>query len=155
MPTGRMFSVVFEEVAVTAVQDMFEIVAPSDSVVVLHSVVVTQSSDAKDVEDEMLSMLIHLGTTSATLGTVPSPRSLQLGSTAFGGTVRVNATGQASEGNNLHAEAFNIRSGWFYRPTPEQQIVISPSDQLTIELQTAPIDSLTMSGTAIIEEIGG
>ena len=152
---GRMYSVVFEEVAATAVQDLFEINAPADSVVVLHSVVVTQSSDAGDAEDEQLSVLFHLGSTSGSGGSAPTARPLALGDAAFGGTVEVNNTTQSTEGTHLHAEAFNIRAGFYYRPTPEERIVISPSDRLIIELQTAPADSLTMSGTAIIEEIGG
>ena len=152
---GRMYSAIFEEVAVTAAQDLFEINAPADSVVALHSVIITQSSDAGDVEDEQLSIIIHLGSTSGSGGTTPTARPLELGSPAFGGTVEVNNTTQSTEGNILHAEAFNVRAGFYYRPTPEERIIISPSDRLIIELQTAPADSLTMSGTAIFEAIGG
>ena len=150
---GRMYSVVFEEVAVTAVQDLFEINAPSDSALHLHSIVITQSSDAGDAEDEQLSILIHRGSTSGSGGTAPTAAPLSLGNTAFGGTVEVNNTTQRTEGTKLYAEAFNVRAGLQYRPTPEERITISPSDRLIIELQTAPADSLTMSGTAIFEEI--
>lgn len=152
---GRMYSVVFEEVAVTVVQDLFEINAPADSAVILHSVVVTQSSDAGDSEDEQLPVLFHLGSTSGSGGSTPTPAPLALGDAAFGGTTEVNNTTQSTEGTQLHAEAFNVRAGFYYRPTPEERITISPSDRLIIELQAAPADSLTMSGTAIIEEIGG
>ena len=152
---GRMYSCVFEEVAATAVQDLFEINAPADSVVVLHSVIITQSSDAGDSADEQLSCLFHLGSSSGSGGATVTPRPLSLGDAAFGGTCEANNTSQSTEGNILHAEAFNIRGGLYYRPTPEERITISPSDRLIIELQTAPADSLTMSGTAIIEEIGG
>jgi len=152
---GRMYSTVFEEVAVTAAQDLFEINAPADAVVVLHSCIVTQSSDAGDAEDEQLSIIFHLGSTSGSGGSLPTEHPLELGSPAFGGTVEVNNTSQSTEGSILHAEAFNVRAGFYYRPTPEERIVISPSDRLIIELQTAPADSLTMSGTIIFEEIGG
>lgn len=152
---GRMYSAVFEEVAVTAVQDLFEINAPADSVVVLHSCVITQSSDAGDSEAEQLSTIFHLGSTSGTGGSAVTARPLALGDAAFGGTIEANNTTQSTEGNILHAEAFNVAIGLHYIPTPEARIVISPSDRLIIELQTAPTDSLTMSGTIIIEEIGG
>jgi hypothetical protein len=150
-----MYSVVFEEVAVTAVQDLFEINAPADAIVVLHSVIITQSTDAGDTEAEMLPILFHLGSTSGSGGTTPTAHPLQLGDAAFGGTVEVNNTTQSTEGNQLHAEAFNIQAGFFYRPTPEERIIISPSDRLIIELQAAPTDSINMNGTAIFEEIGG
>ena len=152
---GGMYSCVFEEVAVTAVQDLFEINASADAVVVLHSVIVTQSSDAGDSADEQLSCLFHLGSTSGSAGSTITPAPLSIGDAVFSGTCEVNNTSQSSEGTKLHAEAFNIRGGLYYRPTPEERITLTPSDRLIIELQTAPADSLTMSGTAIIEEIGG
>jgi hypothetical protein len=152
---GRMYALVFEEVAATAAQDVFEINAPADAVVVVHSVTITQSTDAGDAEAEMLPILFHLGTTSGTGGTTVTARPLEFGDPAFGGTVEANNTGQSTEGTFLHAEAFNIQAGFFYRPTPEERIVISPSDRLIIELQAAPTDSINLNGTAIIEEIGG
>ena len=152
---GRMYAIVFEEVAVTVVQDLFEIVAAADSVVILHSVVITQSSDAGDAQDEQLSVLFHRGSTSGSGGSAVTPSPLSLGDAAFGGTAEANNTTQGTEGTFLHAEAFNTRAGLQYRPTPEERITISPSARLIIELQTAPADSLTMSGTAIVEEIGG
>ena len=152
---GRMYSVVFEEVAVTVVQDLFEINAPADSIVILHSLEIAQSSDAGDSEDEQLSLLIHRGSTSGTGGSTPTPAPMNLGDAAFGGTTEVNNTTQSTEGTFLHASAFNVRAGYFKEWTPETRIVISPSDRLIIELQTAPADSLTMSGTVYIEEIGG
>ena len=152
---GRMYSVTFEEVAVTSAQDLFEIVSAADSTTILHSVIVTQSSDAGDAADEQLSVIIHRGSTSGSAGAAATPAPLALGDAAFGGTAEVNNTTQGTEGTIVHAEAFNIRSGLYYRPTPEERIAISPSARLIVELQTLPADSLTMSGTAIIEEIGG
>ena len=54
---GRMYSAVFEQVAVSVAQDLFEINAPADAIVVVHSCVITQSSDAGDSEAEMLPIL--------------------------------------------------------------------------------------------------
>lgn len=150
-----MYSVVFEEVAVTAAQDLFEINAAADSIVVLHSFEISQSSDAGDAADEQLALLVHQGSTSGSGGSTPTARPFELGDAAFGGTVETNNTTQSTEGNQLYAAAFNIRNGFIYLPPPEQQIKISPSDRLIVELQTAPADSLTMSGTAVFEEIGG
>jgi hypothetical protein len=133
----------------------YSCVSPTDAIVVLHSVIITQSTDAGDSEAEMLPILFHLGSTSGSGGSLVTPSPLELGDAAFGGTVEANNTTQSTEGTFLHAEAFNIQAGFFYRPTPEERIIISPSDRLIIELQAAPIDSINMNGTAIIEEIGG
>lgn len=156
---GRMYSVVFESVAVTALQDFFEVVAPADSAVVLHSCVITQETDVGDAAEEMLTVVIQKGaTTSGSGGAAATARPLSLGDAAFGGTAEVNNTTEASLGTiiNHHRESFNIRSGFYYRPTPEERLTLSPSARMTITLiSTVPADSLTMNGTIIIEEIGG
>lgn len=152
---GRMYSATFEEVAVTAIQDLFEINAPADSVVAIHGVVISQSSDAGDSESEQLNVLVHLGSTSGSGGSTPTARPLNLGDAAFGGTVEANNTSQSTEGVFLHAESFNVMAGLQIWLPPECRWIISPSDRLIIELQVAPADSLTMSGVVYFEEIGG
>lgn len=152
---GRIYTVVFEKVAVTVAQDLFEIVAPADAVVVLHKAHCSQDSDEGDTEAEMLSILIHRGSTSGSGGSTPTPEPAEEGDAAFGGTVETNNTTQSTEGEQVWAEAFNVQVGWHYIPTPETRPVISPSRRLIIELQDAPADSLTMSGSATFEEIGG
>jgi hypothetical protein len=152
---GRMYSATFEQVAVTAVQDLFELVAPADSVVLLHSVTLSQSTDAGDTESEMLNLLYHRGSTSGSGGTSVTPAPLNLGDAAFGGTCEANNTTQSTEGTILRADNFNVLAGYIWQPTPEERIVLSPSGRLIIELQAAPADSITMSGTIVFEEIGG
>lgn len=150
---GRMYSAIFESVAVTAVQDLFEINAPADSPIVLHYFELAQSSDT---DNENLNLLFHRGTTSGSGGTSPTANPLNVGDSAFGGTIEANNTNQSAEGTILHASAFSVLAGYVYLPTPEMRIVIPPSGRLIIELQEpAPADSLTMSGTIIIEETGG
>ena len=152
---GRIYSASFEEVAVSAAQDLFEITAPADSSVIIHSVTITQSSDAGDSQAEMLPILIHRGTTSGSGGSTPTPNPYALGDAAAGTTVEANNTTQGTEGTILHAEAFNVQIGFYYLPPPEDRIIVSPSDILHIELQSAPADALTMNGTVVFEEIGG
>lgn len=149
---GRMYSAIFEEVAVTAVQDLFEIIAPADAIVILHALEISQSSDT---DNENLSLLIHRGTATGSGGTVVTPRPMEVGDPAFGGTVEANNTTQSVEGAILHAAAFSVLSGYSFVWTPETRPKVSPSGLLIIELQTAPVDALTMSGTIYFEEVGG
>jgi hypothetical protein len=153
--SGLIYSVVFEEVAVTADQDLFEIVAPSDAAVLIHVLTLSQSSDAGDSESELLSILMHRGTTSGSGGSAATPRPMQAGFPAAGSTVEVNNTTKSTEGVQLYADAFNVQLGLQKIWTPETRPVISPSGRIVIEVQTAPADSITMSGTLIFEEIGG
>ncbi len=152
---GRKYSASFEEIAVTAAQDLFEVVAPADGAVIIHSVTITQSSDAGDAQAEMLPILIHRGTATGSGGTSVTASPMSLGDSAFGGTVEANNTSQSVEGTFLHAEGFNAQIGFFYLPPPEDRVEISPSALFIVELQAAPSDELTMNGTIVFEEIGG
>jgi hypothetical protein len=150
-----MYSAVFESVAVTAAQDLFEIVAPSDAALRIHSFSLGQSSDAGDAESEQLNVLVHRGSTSGSGGTTVTPSPLSLGDAAFGGTVEANNTTQSTEGTFLDARCFNVMAGLEVIYTPESWIEVSPGGRLIIELQNAPADSLTMNGRVVFEEIGG
>ena len=152
---GRVYSASFEKVAVTAAQDLFEVVAPADATLKIKSCEISQDSDAGDAEAEMLAILIHRGTATGSGGTTVTASPLSEGDAAFGGVVEANNTTQSVEGTFLHAEAFNIQIGFFYIPPPEQQVEVSPSQLLIVELQDAPSDSLTMSGTIVFEALGG
>lgn len=152
---GRMYSVTFEEVSVSAAQDLFEIVAPSDGIVTIHALEISQSSDAGDSESEQLNLLIHRGSTSGSGGSTPTPAPMNIGDPAFGGTVEANNTSQSTEGTILHSACFNVMAGYQYIWTPESRPVLSPSGRINVELQTAPADALTMSGTVYFEEMGG
>lgn len=149
---SRMYSAIFEEVAVSAAQDFFEINAPADAVVILHALELSQSSDT---DNENLSLIIHRGTDSGSGGTVATARPMEVGDPAFGGTIEVNNTTESTEGVILHAAAFSVLAGYTYLWTPETRIEISPSGRLNITLQTVPADALTMSGTIYFEEVGG
>lgn len=154
---GRMYSAIFSAVAVSIQQDFFEVVAPSTGVVVLHAIFLSQSSEAKDAEEEFLQVAIKSGsTTSGSGGSTPTAIPLSLGDSAFGGSVEANNTTKASVGTIVthHKESFNIRAGWAYIATPEMRKILSPSARMTVELMTTPADAITMDGTIYFEEIG-
>ncbi len=153
MANGRVYTAVFEEVAVSVAQDLFELVAPATGVVVVHSVTISQSSDAGDAQAEMKNILIHRGTATGSGGTTVTPSPHNVGSAAFGGVCEANNTTQSAEGTFLWSEGFNVQIGFFYMPPPEDRIVIPPSGLFIVELQVAPDDALTMSGNIVFEEI--
>lgn len=153
----RMYSVSFSDVAVTAQQDLFEINAATNYSLVVHSMYVEQSSDAGDAQDEQLSWAIKSGaTTSGSGGTAPTPAPLIEGGAASNFTAEANNTTKATAGTIVtkHKGAFNVRAGLQYRPTPEERIELKGGGRLTVELMTTPADSLTMSGTIYLAEVG-
>lgn len=155
----KMYTVQFTGVAVTAQQDLFAIVASSTKQLCVHGFELSQSTEVGDTQEEGLSILVKRGATSAgTGGTAPTPTPLQVGQGASSFTARVNdATTIASGGTivTVHATNWNIRSSpfqWLY--TPEQRIWQAVSERLVVGLATTPADSITMSGTIWVEEIG-
>lgn len=153
-----LYAVTFTGVNVTAQQDLFEIVSAADSITILHQVILSQSTEVGDAQEEALSILIKRGqTTGGAGGSVVTPVPLETGSSAFGGTTATNRTTKASAGTivTTHAEAWNVRGPWVYLPTPEARPILGPSTRMTVELATTPADAITMHGTCIFEELGG
>jgi hypothetical protein len=158
-----MFTATFKEVAVTAAQDLFEILAPTDGILRIHSFLLSQKTETGDAAEEMLTVTTNRGTGSVTSGSggaSVTPQPIDDGDSAFGGTVERNnttilAAGSGTLETDLEVHTWNIRVPYRHVYTPEERPVISPGDYWTLELETAPADSVTMSGTVWFEEIGG
>lgn len=159
---GRMYVAQVSAVAVTAAQDLFEIAAPSDAVVVVHGWEVFQTSDVGDAAEELLRLETTRGVgavTSGSGGTTPTAQPVQDGDTAYGGTVEANNTTRMAAGSGsletLAQHGWNVRAPLERIYTPETRPVISPGGRWTLALPAAPADSLTLSASVVFEEIGG
>ena len=155
---GRVYTVEFENVSVSAAQDWFEISPADDKPCKVIGLFLAQISDVGDAAEEILRFRIIRGhTTSGSGGTAPTPRPLNRSDVAAGFASEVNNTTIASAGTavNLHSDAFNIRVGyqvWW----PEKAVLhASQADTtLVVRLLAAPADAVTMSGTLYVEEEG-
>lgn len=156
---GRMYSAVLDAVSVSAVADLFFLAAPTDAVVVVHEIKISQ--DAGETSEQLPLMVFRTTTDNSAVGTANTPNPLQVGDPAFGGTVRTNITGGSlsAETTLLWRDSQNVLNGWHYLPTPETRPVLSPiagtAGRLSIKLDAAPTAALTFSGYVIFEEIGG
>lgn len=154
----RIYTAQFTDVAVTAIQDLFELVAPADAIVKLHDIHLSQKTDVGDAAEEILNIQLTSGhTVSGSGGSSPAAVPMELGDAAFGGTVEANNTTQANTGTIVthYSWDWNIRGPFDKIFTPETRPVLSPSRRMCIELPAAPADSITMSGSITFEEIGG
>ena len=154
---ARRYSVIFEGVAVTAAQDFFYIAPADDRPVRLVSLFLSQSSDYGDAAAEGLRIKVIRG--HATVGSggsafTPTPNSAN--DVAAGFTARINDTTIASAGTavDVHADAFNIQAGIGIN-LEGHDIRCSQATGVTlvVRLMAAPSDSLTMSGTLVVEEL--
>lgn len=148
---GRMYSVIMDNVAVTAAQDLVRISAPSTAVVKIHEVKVTN----EDVEtSNQVAYQLQRSSTDGT-GTAATPEAFDTGSTVFGGTVVVDLSADTTiSGAPLWKEGQNILNGFHWLPTPETQITVPPSGRFVVRLDSAPAGSTQMSATVVFEEIG-
>ena len=156
---GRMYVCSCENVAVTAAQDFFELSPADDKPILIHAIYLSQSTELGDAAEEQLRVEIIRGyTASGTGGGAFTPVPLQsTAGAAAGCACEINNTTVANTGTAtvLHAEAFNVRSGWQYIPTSETRPGASQANTtIVVRLMAAPTDSVTMNGTLIFEELG-
>ena len=155
----RVGTAIFRAVAVTAVQDFFEISPASNKPCRLVRLKLSQYTDVGDAAEEILSYSIFripVTATSGSGGTTPTVRATDA-TGAPGCAVEVNNTTVATTSGTLEelmADAFNIREGLDLPFEPECRFQAVNATLLVVRLNVAPTDSLTMNGTIWVEEEG-
>lgn len=147
----RVYSAIFNAVAVTAQQDFFEILAGTGKPVVILAIEIEQTTEVGDAQEEGLSLLLKrgVGSTSGSGGSAPTPIPLNVDATASGTTVEANNTTKMTAGTitTLAAWAWNVRIPFNKIFVPECRPTVKPGDRITLELATTPADAITVSGT--------
>jgi hypothetical protein len=152
---GRIYSIVFTDIAVSAAQDLFEIATPAATGVNLLGLMVGQSSDYGDAQAEGARVLVIRGaTTTGSGGASVTPVQMMPGTGASVCTCKRNNTTAATGGTpvQVHNDAFNIQSGYQFWWTPETTPRVAPSSRIVVNLPAAPTDAIQMSATLIFEE---
>ena len=146
---GRMYTVQFTGVAVTAQQDFFEIVAAAGKTCKIRGVMLSQSTEVGDAQEEGLSILFKSGsTTSGSGGSAPAPVPTNVNDAAAGFTAEANNTTKASVGTIVThvADNWNVRMPYMWMMPEEMCVQLTGGRRFTLELGTTPADSITMSG---------
>lgn len=153
---GRMYTAVMDSVAIAAAAELFFIEAPTDAVLVIHEIKITQ--DESETSEQLPLDIYRTATDQGAKGTAITPSPLAVGDSAFGGTIRsaiLTAAVFATPGVKLLSESQNALNGFHILPTPECRITISPGGYVVVKLNAAPASSLKFSGYVTFEEIGG
>ena len=152
-----IYTVPFVGVAVTAQQDLFELVAAAAKPLLVLGFGLSQSTELGDAQEEQLSIILKSGqTTSGSGGTTPTPVPADSTGSAAGFTAEVNNTTKASAGTILthYPYTWNVR-GPFDIILPEpMQLLMAAGRRFTLELASTPADSITMNGYMVVQEIG-
>jgi hypothetical protein len=155
---GPIYAASFSASALTTnAQDVFGLLAPTNSRVAIREIKFGQYSDAGDAQAEMLSVILLRGSTISSTSTAISPTNVKGWSAAptAGSSVTSPCTTLAytTSASWVHADTFNAMAGWRYYPVPEERIVLEASQRLHVRI-TAPNDALTINGTILFEELG-
>ena len=154
---GRIYTAAFSGQAETVQVDLFEIIAASTDIVVIHEIGISQLLEVADAEEEMLLLEWKSGqTTTGSGGNTTSIVPLLLGDPTSGATVKDTNTTKATAGTIVdhYAWYWNVRIPFQIIFTPETRPVLAPSRRATLELATTPADSITFGGYIVFEEIG-
>lgn len=153
---SRPYVIQFNNVAVTAAQDLFNIAATSGMAFVLYQFELNSESSSAAAE---LRVIIKRLTATVTNGSGGSSATISpLYSTDGAATVtgRTNDTTRATTNGtttNLFSFGWNVLNGLLFCPIPEIRPVFGLSQNLLIGLETAPGSSTTMDGYIVIEEL--
>lgn len=153
---SRFYTVEFENVAVTAAQDFFEISPASNKPCIIRCIDVAQYSDVGDAASEILRWRLIRGyTVSGSGGSAPTPQKVDPAYGTVGFAAEVNNTTIANTGTAavLWSSTFNIATGLFWLPPPEFTFQVVNGELMVVRLMAAPADSLSMSGTIVVEEL--
>jgi len=155
---GQIYTAVFENVTVTALQDLFEIIAPADAVLEILRWKISQEESETSEQLGFKTAMAAGGYTTGSGGTTPTPGKIMTGDPTSGSTAKANNTTEAIAGGGslvtIERYGENVLNGveWIY--LPEDRPIISPTDAFIIGLMVAPT-SLEMSGTIVWREMGG
>lgn len=146
---ARIYTAQFSNVAVTAQQDLFELLAGTNVGITIHEIFLSQTTEIGDAMEEGLSIQLKQGaTTTGSGGSAPTKLPRDVDDAASVATVAANNTTKATVGTIVtHCTwAWNVRVPLQILFTPELRPFAKGARRLTVELATTPLDSITMSG---------
>lgn len=154
---SRIYTVVFENVTVSAAQDLFSVNPADDKPVKIRGLRLSQVSELGDAAEENLRVVVRRGfTTVGSGGGAFTPTPLDPADAAAGASCRINDTTPAGTGTGtiLDPLGWNIRMSPFetWYPDPEFSPKTVQGSFITVTLLSTPADAISMSGTLFIEE---
>ena len=157
---GRMYVANFEGQSFTNANgdyDYFELTPADDVPIAIHAVYLSFYTELGDAQEEMIRWGIIRGhTTSGSTPANTTVTPLDPKEAAAATTVEVvNSTiASAGTGLTLHADAFNLRVGLAYIPTPEMRPRATQGNTTILVRQFSTLtDDASGNGTIYFEEL--
>jgi hypothetical protein len=154
---GREYTVTWDAATgITVAIDIFEILPASNKPVFMEELTIWQTSDFKDVEEEILQIQVLSGLTTSGSGGAAATVGKRPGDSAAGFTAECRNTTLATTGTAYieHADGWNVRAPYIWTPLENWRPMGTSGAPLYVRLPVAPVDSLTMNAHAKLRELG-
>lgn len=158
---GRYYRAVFDEVAVSAQQDFFEVLAATGKLIEVVEFGLSQSTELGDAAEEQLHIKETRGigtVTSGSGGSTATPQPEDDGDSACGATVEINNTTKMVVGTGTLEQQgshnWNVRQSYRHVYPEAARPQITPGNRWALGLYTTPADAITASGYVVLKEIG-
>lgn len=154
---SRVYTAGFQDIAVSATQDLIYILCSSTVPIEIHEVSLTQRTlttyEAKNITFRRLGATVTAGTGGASI--TPAPHVPN--DTASVVTARRNDTSVATTSGTatiIRPDNWSFLNGYYWAPAGyDDRIILAPSTAFVVRLDTAPSASMTASGTIVFAEL--
>lgn len=156
----RTYDVSFENVTVTAAQDLTAIIGAAGKVLKIKRMRVgaTNTSIPTAQMIQIRARFLPATVTNGSGGTAPTPRPLDPGDAAASFTARVNDTTKASSSGTatiMEETGVHIYAGYDFTYPQDARPTIGPSEAFVFELLSTVSGTVALSGGVTVEETGG
>lgn len=157
---GRRYSVSTDNVAVSAAQDLAQIIGASGKILRVRSVSVGATDTTEPTAQQLQLRCRFLGATvtNGSGGSSPTPKPFDPGDAAASFTAKANNTTPATSSgtvNVLAAWGVHIANGLIWIWPDAETPIIGPSESFTFELESTVTGTVHLSMSVTVEELGG
>lgn len=152
----RTYSAVFQNIGVTAVQDLLALYAGASMGMELHGLTLGQVTGITQQNLNVSVTRVPATVTSGSVGAAVTPRRSNPNDVAATVTARRNDTTRATSSGTietLYADVFNTLNGLVFFWPPDDRPKAGLNQALILGLDGAPSSSLNMSGTLVFGEL--
>lgn len=153
---GRIYSVPFAQVTVTAAQDLISVKNSTSMVVKILACELTQSSTpAYAMQRVRYKRLTGTQSLDGTGGSAVTAHRHMTGDALASFTGRTNDTTQSIASSTYIIErAFNVSGAYIDSELPETVRYLGPGEKFVLDFPAIAVGSLAWNGHAVVEEIG-
>lgn len=157
---ARQYAITFEQVAVTAAQDLVQVIGAAGKIARIKRVWVG-CTDTTIPAAQMISLrcrFLPATVSNGSGGSAPTPRPFDAGDAASSVTALANSTSKATSNGTvtiLYENGVHLFAGDDHSFPAEARPIVGPSESFVWELLSTVVASLHLSGGVEYEELGG